>query len=400
MTRPSGDALSGITVVDLGQIYMAPYATLLLALAGADVIKVEPRHGEHLRARGDTRGAGYPYLMLNSNKRGITLNLKHPQGRDLLLEMIERSDVLVENYAPGVMDRLGVGADVLMKRNPRLIYASGSGFGLSGPYRDYPAMDITVQALAGIMATTGFPDGPPVKAGPAIADFMGGIHLYGGILTALYERERTGRGQVVEAAMLDSVFPSLASSLGLFFGSGGELAPRTGNRHSGLSEAPYNVYPTRDGHIALICVSNSHWQALLKAMGREDLATEERLLTIARRAAHIDEVDALVSDWTSQFNTADLWQLLRECRVPAAPVRGLAQVVADVHLHERGMLQDVDHPELGRITLPNSPFRLSEHPPGTPRLAPSLGEHNQDVICGWLGHSSAELAQYREEEVI
>ena len=393
-------ALAGISVVDLGQIYLAPYATLLLGLAGADVIKIEPRHGEHLRARGDTRGAGYPYVMLNSSKRGITLNLKRERGRELLLAMVERADVLVENFAPGVMDRLGVGASVLMELNPRLVYASGSGYGLSGPYRDYPAMDITVQAMAGVMATTGFPDGPPVKAGPAISDFLGGIHLYAGIMTALYERERTGRGQLVEAAMLDSTIPSLASSLGLFFGSGGELAPRTGNRHSGLSEAPYNVYATRDGHIALICVSNAHWQALLHAMGREDLAAEERFLTIARRAAHVDEVDALVSDWTAQFDTAPLWELLRQRRVPAAPVRGLAQVVADGHLRERGMLQDIEHPDLGRVTVPNSPFRLSTHPVAAPRPAPRLGEHNEEVLTGWLGVPGEELVRLREEGVI
>jgi CoA:oxalate CoA-transferase len=392
--------LAGIKVLDLGQIYMAPYAALLLALAGADVIKVEPREGEHLRARGDTRGAGYPYLMLNSSKRGITLNLKHEDGRELLLTLVDRTDILVENFAPGVMTRLGLGYPDLAARNPRLIYASGSGFGLTGPYRDYPAMDITVQALAGIMATTGFPDGPPVKAGPAIADFMGGIHLYAGIMTALYERERTGRGQLVETAMFDSVLPSLASSLGLFFGSGGKLAPRAGNRHSGLSEAPYNVYPTRDGHIALICVSNAHWQALLKAMGREDLASEDRFRTIALRAANIDEVDALVSEWTSQFDTAPLWDVLRGSRVPAAPVRGLGQVVADPHLRERGMLQDIDHPELGRISLLSSPIRLSQHRQAIPRLAPGLGEHTDAVLSSWLGVSTDEINRLRDEEAI
>ena len=399
MSEPAG-ALSGVTVIDLGQIYMAPYATLLLGLAGARVIKVEPLHGEHLRARGDTRGAGYPYLMLNSNKEGITLNLKCERGRELLFAMVEKADIVVENFAPGVMDRLGVGASVLMELNRRLIYASGSGYGLSGPYRDYPAMDITVQAMAGVMSTTGFPDGPPVKAGPAIADFMGGIHLYGGILTSLYEREKTGRGQLVETAMFDSVFPTLASSLGLFFGSGEELAPRTGNRHSGLSEAPYNVYPTRDGHIALICVSNSHWQALLSAMGREDLAGEERFQTIGRRCANIEEIDALVSGWTSGFATADLWEILRERRVPSAPVRGLKEVVADKHLRERGMLQDIDHPELGRVTVPTSPFRLSEHPVTAPRPAPSLGQHNKEVFGAWLGVSDEELSRLKEEAVI
>ena len=400
MSDPSGGALDGLTVIDLGQIYMAPYATLLLALGGAYVVKVEPLHGEHLRARGDTRGAGYPYLMLNSNKRGITLNLKDLRGRDLLLRMVERADVLVENFAPGVMDRLGVGAARLMELNPRLIYASGSGYGLSGPYRDYPAMDITVQAMAGVMSTTGFPDGPPVKAGPAIADFMGGIHMYGGILTALYDREKTGRGQVVETAMFDSVFPALASSLGLYFGSGGELAPRTGNRHSGLSEAPYNVYPTGDGHIALICVSDSHWRSLLGVMGREDLSGEERFSTIARRCAVIDEVDAIVTAWTSTMPTAEAWERLRASRVPSAPVRPLGEVVADPHLRARGMLQDIDHPGVGSVTVPQTPFRLSEHPLGTPRLAPALGEHNGAVLGDWLGLTAGELRELKQEAVI
>src|SRR5579862_9929147 len=217
MNDRSGTAdlpLAGITVVDLGQVYLGPYATLLMAKAGADVIKVEPIEGEPARRRGKVGpGALVPFVMLNSNKRGVTLNLKTDAGRDLLIRMATQSDVLVENFAPGVMDRLGVGWTALSAANPRLIYASGSGFGLSGPDRDNLAMDLTVQAMSGVMSVTGFPDGPPLKAGPALVDFLSGTHLYAAVMTALFERSRTGKGRLVEVAMQEVVFPTLASNL-------------------------------------------------------------------------------------------------------------------------------------------------------------------------------------------
>ena len=201
MTMDRRYPLESITVVDLGQIYNGSYATFLMAMAGARVIKVEPREGEHLRKRGTVGGAGLPFAMLNSNKLSVTLNLKDARGRDLLFEMVKRADVLLENFAPGTTDRLGCGWAQLAKVNPRLIYAQGSGYGQSGPYRDYPAMDLTVQAMAGVMSVTGYADRPPVKAGPAICDFFGGVHLYGAVMAALYEREKTGVGRAVEVSM-------------------------------------------------------------------------------------------------------------------------------------------------------------------------------------------------------
>ena len=261
--------LAGVTVIDLGQVYQGPYATLLMAKAGADVIKVEPLNGDSTRRRGaPDEGAALPFGMLNANKRSVTLNLKAPRGRELLIELARRGDVLLENFAPGVMDRLGVGWEVLHRANPRLIYASGSGYGLSGPNRDSLAMDLTVQAMSGVMSITGFPDRPPIKAGPALCDFFAGIHLYGGVLTALYEREKTGRGRVVEVSMQESVYASLGSNLGMYHGLGNKNPPRTGNRHGGLAEAPYNVYPTADGYVAIICNNNRHSDALFDAMER------------------------------------------------------------------------------------------------------------------------------------
>src|SRR5580658_480952 len=212
-SAPLGLPLSGITVIDFGQIFQGPYATLLLAKAGADVIKVEPPHGEPLRRRAAPgKSATLPFAMLNQNKRAVSLNLKHPKGRELLFEMVRRADVLLENFSPGTMDDLGVGWSVLKEINKRLIYATGTGFGISGPDRDNLAMDLTIQAASGIMSVTGAPDGPPMKAGPTLVDFMGGIHLYGGVVTALFQRTVTGEGQLVEVAMQETVYPSLASS--------------------------------------------------------------------------------------------------------------------------------------------------------------------------------------------
>src|SRR6266480_2732823 len=207
--------LAGVTVLDFGQVYQGPYASLLMAQAGADVIKIEPPQGEPLRRRAPPgKSTTFPIAMLNSNKRAITLNLKHERGRALLFRMAEKGDVLLENFAPGVMDRLGVGWSVLNRINPRLIYASGSGYGLSGPDRDNLAMDLTIQAVSGLISTTGFPDGPPVKAGPAVVDFISGIHLYAATLAALFERERTGRGRLVEVAMQEAGLrdPDLATA--------------------------------------------------------------------------------------------------------------------------------------------------------------------------------------------
>ena len=393
--------LVGLVVLDLGQIYNAPYATLLLALAGARVIKVEPRHGENLRGRTQGAGAGAPFVMLNSNKQGVTLDLRTERGRELLLRMADAADVLVENFRPGVMERLGVGPAVVRERNPRLIYASGSGFGHSGPYRDFAAMDLTVQAMAGIMSVTGFPDRPPVKAGPAVCDFFGGIHLFGAIVTALYDRERTGEGRVVEASMFESVYASLMSSLGLLLGTrDGEVAPRTGNRHSGLAEAPYNVYPASDGHVAIICVSDAHWRGLAGLIGREDLAEDPGFATRRARVERMDEVDALVTAFTQRHERDPLCDLLRAHRVPCAPVRELAEVVADPHLHARGMLQELEHPELGTITVPHTPLRFDGEERMALEPAPALGEHNEAVLCGWLGLSREELESLEREEVV
>jgi len=388
--------LDGIVVIDLGQVYQGPYATFLMAKAGATVIKIEPPGGEPVRQReAVSKGSGVPFALLNGHKKCMTLDLKTAQGRTILKALAARADVLLENYAPGVMERLGVGWSVLHALNPRLVYASGSGYGLSGPDCDRLAMDVTVQASSGMMSVTGFPDGPPVKAGPAVVDFLSGIHLYAGVVTALYERHFTGEGRLVEVAMQETVYPTLASNL-TFFYDHGEVPPRTGNQHGGRSAAPYNVYAARDGYVAIIGVKDSHWNGLLAAMGRTDLADDRRFSSKVERVRHIDETDEIVSAWMRDLTRDEACALLDRHNVPHAPVRDAVEVTNDPHLHARKFLEWIDHPQYGRVAIADSPLRLH----GADRLPAAasapLGADTEEVMTTVLGASPDEVRQWRE----
>jgi CoA:oxalate CoA-transferase len=399
-SSPLREPLAGITVIDLSHVYNGPYATFLMAMAGARVIKVEPLEGEHLRSRGELGGAPLPFAMLNSNKQPVTLNLKTEDGRALLREMVVRADVLVENFAPGVMDRLGLGATDLQAINPRLIYGSSSGYGKDGPYRDFPAMDLVMQAMCGVMDSTGYLDQPPLKSASALCDFLAGIHLYGAIATALYDRCQTGVGRIVEVSMQDATYMSMASSLGMLFAQGASAPRRTGNRHGALSEAPYNIYRTLDGYVALNAPGDEHFRAILDVIGASDLAHHPSFATRAARIEYYAVVDELIEGWTCRQTKGDVVRLMQQAQVPCAPVRQLSEVVNDDNMHARGSLQWIDHPELGRIVLPHSPLVFD----GTPRKAiePSLplGAGNDQIIGKWLGHSEEELAAYRAGGVI
>ncbi|HPU53452.1 MAG TPA: CoA transferase [Burkholderiaceae bacterium] len=387
--------LDGLLVLDFGQVYQGPYATYLMAKAGADVIKIEPPGGEPVRQReAVSKGSGVPFAMLNGHKKCITLDLKSEVGRQLLKRLVAKADVLLENFAPGVMDRLGVGWEVLHQINPRLVYASGSGFGLSGPDRDRQAMDVTVQASSGMMSVTGFEDGPPVKAGPAVVDFMSGIHLYAGVVTALYERHFTGQGRLVEVAMQESVYPTMASNL-TFLYDFDQVPPRTGNQHGGRSAAPYNVYAVKDGYVAIIGVKDSHWTSLLAAMGRQDLASDTRFNNKLNRVRHIAETDEVVSAWLRDLTRAEACEALDRHKVPHAPVRDVMEVTNDPHMHERKFLEWFDHPQFGRIAIADSPLRIH----GADRLPPAasarLGQHTDETMRTLLGASDDELQQWR-----
>jgi CoA:oxalate CoA-transferase len=398
--KASGYPLEGVTVLDLTQIYNGPYATFLMALAGANVIKVEPLTGENLRSRGDLGGVAYPFAMLNSNKKPVTLNLKTEVGKELLREMVVKADILVENFAPGVMDRLGVGAEALQKINPRLVYGSSSGYGMDGPYRNYPAMDLVMQAMCGVINSTGFPDGPPVKSGAALCDFFAGIHLHSAIMTALYDRERTGVGRRVEVSMQDATFCSLGSNYGMLHARGDAAPERTGNRHGGLGVAPYNAYQASDGYVVVNAPADRHWQAILDVIGRPDLKDDERLLTRTARVVHHEMVDDLIGTWMKGQTKEEASSKMLAKTIPCAPVRNLTQVLNDENMLARGSLQPMEHPEVGKVNMPHTPLNFVglERMP----LEPSrpMGACNEEIYCNWLGRSAEDIRRMKEDGVI
>jgi crotonobetainyl-CoA:carnitine CoA-transferase CaiB-like acyl-CoA transferase len=372
--------LAGLVVLDLGQIYNGPYCSLLLAHHGATVIKVEPPQGDTLRRMDRSPGgASYPFLMLNPSKKGVAIDLKQPRGRETFLRLAANADVLVENFAAGVMDRLGLGYDVVAARNPALIYASGSGFGTSGPYVGAPAMDFTIQALVGAMSITGFPDMPPVKCGPTFIDMLGAVHLFAGVLLGLRQREQSGRGRRVEVAMFDAAVPSLLSYLAPFYELDREIS-RSGNRHVVGGATPYNNFRCLDGYVAILCVSNQHWLELCKLMGRDDLLADRRWHGVPERAHDWQEIEALVEDWTRTQRRNDVARAVAAAGIPSAPVRTLPEVGRDPHLVERGIIREVDYPPRGRVKAIGTPIKLDGEPEPDLTSPPEIGQHTREVL--------------------
>jgi crotonobetainyl-CoA:carnitine CoA-transferase CaiB-like acyl-CoA transferase len=397
---PAGPgALDGVVVLDLGQIYAGPYCTHLLRAMGASVIKVEPFGGEPIRWRSTGETSGAAFLMLNAGKQGLRLDLKKDAGREIFLRLVRTADVVVENFADGVMERLGIGWDVLAQVRPELVLASGRAYGRHPAAEGLRGMDVTVQAMAGVVTTTGFPDGPPSKAGPAVVDFAAGTHLATAVLGALYQRERTGRGQHVEVAMQDAIVPALTSNIAGYLESDGRFPERTGNRHGGLAVCPYNIYPALDGWLAILCLRPRHWSALCVLMDRADLGDDPVLATPDGRLRKMDDIDAAVAEWTGTMAKADLFAVLQEADIPAAPVRSLAEVVADPVLRDRGMLTEVGEGERASTVL-GSPLRFADSVVPDPDPAPLLGEDSAEVLRGRLGLSDAEIDRLRAGDVI
>lgn len=390
MSRP----LEGVTVLDLGQIYQGGYSGLLLSYLGADVVKVEPPWGENVRTRSED-GKPPQVQYLNANKRGITLDLKSNLGKQALKDLAAEADVLLENFATGKMEELGVGYETLSEINPELVYAHGSGYGDTGPYSEYPAMDLTVQAMSGMIHTTGFPDGDPVKAGPAICDFLGAAHLTLGIVSALYDRDRTGEGEYVEVGMFDCMYPTLTSPVSSWV-SRKDTPPRTGNQHSGLSIAPYNVYEVTDGYVAIICISERHWEALATRIDREDLI-DEGYDSKSARADRREEIDAIIQEWLDGRTKSAVVNTLLADGVPCAPVQTVEEVIEDEHLHERDMVNYLPNQGEGRddVPVPGMPIKFADEDDLEIEQAPLLGEHTEEVLSEIASYSPEELERLR-----
>ena len=391
--------LEGMLVLDMGQIYNGPYAGLQLSFMGARVLKIEPPEGDVLRRR-KRETEPYPLVMLNSNKESVVLDLKQPRAKEIFLALVAKADVVIENFAAGVMERLGLGYEVLSKLNPRLIYGGSSGFGLDGPYRDYAAMDVTIQAMSGITNATGDADGPPTKAGAAVCDFLAGIHLCSGILGALVQRERTGKGQRVEIAMHEAGVISLASALGAVMDGDTNVPDRTGNRHPALAMAPYNTYKCADGYVAIFTAAERHWHSMCHMLGRPALLQDPELSSTIGRARNMAEVDDIVGSWTLTRTKEEVLRALNEAHVPCAPVKTAREVATDPHLEARGFWVDIDHPRRGKTRVPISPIRL--HTGGKSEIrrpAPTLGQDTDAVLGELLGLKADELARLRADKI-
>jgi CoA:oxalate CoA-transferase len=394
--------LDDIRVLDLTHFYNGPYGTLLLSYLGAEVIKIEPPgHGEGMRAlyRAPGREISIGFAILNVNKRSITLNLKSEEGRDIFKRMVASADVVAENFAYGAMEGFGLGYEVLRAINPRLIYATGKGYGLSGPYRDLPAFDPVVQAMSGVLSTTGEADGPPMKAGPAVVDMLGGVHFAAAILAALRNRDRTGEGMLVEVALKDAIVPALTTHIGAYYGMG-ITETRNGNSSPGGVIVPYNVYPASDGYVLILAGDSHRWRRLCDLMGRAELAEDARFATMKARAATVDEIDETISAWTRGHTREALMTMLNGADVFCGIVKELPEVMTDPHLHARGMLREIDDPRLGRITMWTSPLRMNAEAPVPQSLAPSLGADSDEFLRTELGLDAAAIAALRERKVI
>ena len=401
----SANALDGIIVLDLSQFLSGPRCTQLLAMKGATVVKIEPPAGEALRVLTRFMQAERMMSVINQNKKGLVLDLKNPAGADLFKQLACKADVVVENFAPGLMDKMGLGWDTLRELNPRLIYASISGFGRTGPMADRLAFDIIAQATGGIMHACKQEDRPPKVYW---ADLVSGAYCALGILQALLQRERTGQGQLVDISMQDVMYFHYfgAQSEKALEPVRGEISSLLGRDLTNLmtdetNPLPYwNSYKTRDGHIAVVALTERHWKNLLDAMGEPELAADPRFNNFVVRTRNCAEGVALVSEWMAQRTTQEALETLTAARVPCAPALTLDQVNSDPQLESRGMLGAVRHPRLGEIRTPGDPVKLERSGSCADQPCPELGQHTDEILSALLGLDDQSIAALRKQRAV
>ncbi len=389
--------LEGITVLDLTRVLSGPYCTMLLADMGARVIKIEqPGKGDDTRAWGPPflEGESAYFLSINRNKESVTLDFKHAEGRALLAGLISKSDVLVENFRPGTLEKLGFDYGSLAEKHPRLVYCSLSGFGQNGPRSKEPGYDAVVQAEGGLMSITGAADGPPYRLGVAIADIVSGMFAAYGVAMALFARERTGRGQHVDLAMLDAVTALLTYQAGNFFASG-KVPARLGNRHPSI--APYETFQAADGDFVLAVGNDELWKKFCAVAGLEP---DSRFATNRQRVTQYDELRPLVAERLRTQPRAYWIDRLTAAGVPCGSVRDLRELFDDAQLRAREMIMDVQHDTIGALRLLGIPVKLSGTPGRIRTPPPRLGEHTDAVLRDVLGVDDDRLARLREERVI
>jgi CoA:oxalate CoA-transferase len=392
--------LEGIKVLDFTQVYSGPFCTLLLKDLGADIIKLErPISGDLTRhdIPHTAQMEGGPYIILNRGKKSITLDLKSEKGRDICKKMVKQVDVLVENFSPGTMDKLGLGSKELCRLNPRLIYASISAYGQTGPRRDYPGFDPVAQAMGGMTSITGFPD-RPTRTGVSMGDFSSGLFMALSIMTALMHRMKTGEGQTIDISMQDCIWQLTSIEFSPYYFLDGRLPPRLGNGHSAM--VPCNLYPTKDGYVIISAGVLAQVHRLYTAMGRKDLIDTPLGANQNERVQHRQEIDDIITAWVKDKNCEEVVTLLKSVDVPCTRLPSFDEVCHDPQLESRDMIIEVDQPLSGKVKVPGSLFKLSRTPGNINYPAPYLGEHNQDVYAAMLGLSEEEINALSSEGII
>jgi crotonobetainyl-CoA:carnitine CoA-transferase CaiB-like acyl-CoA transferase len=393
--------LTGLRVLDLSRVLSGPYCTMLLADMGAEVVKVEvPGEGDLTRGKGDpeseARGGQPVFFDLNRNKKSLALNLKADAGKEIFKRLVETADVVVENYRPDVMDRLGLGYAVLNRINPRVIYCGISGFGKTGPYSLWPAYDQIAQGMSGLMSVTGDGTCAPLRVGVSIADTIAGLFAACGILLALAHRQQTGRGQEIQANLLDGLISMLTARASNFLESG-VMVPPVGNHLHDLG--PAGTFETRDGHVNITAWPDEAFRRLCAALALGELWTDGRFATPRLRATHRDALTDILNAKLRLRTTADWMGILPRQRIPCGPILNLQQVFADPQILQNGMVLEHDHPTAGRRRLLGFPLRLSEAPMDIRLPAPALGEHTEEVLAG-LGYSQELIEKFRRDGVL
>jgi len=393
-------ALKGVRVLDLTRVLAGPYCTMMMADMGAEVIKIEiPGKGDDSRQFGPFINEESSYFMnLNRNKKGITLNLKSDEGKTIFKEMVKKADIVVENFRPGTMEKLGVGYETLKEINPGIVYGCVSGFGHYGPYKDRAGYDIIGQAMGGLMSTTGWPGGEPTRTGTAMGDVLAGLSLAIGVLAALRSKAETGIGQKVDVSLVDSVVSSL-EIINQIYLIEGRNPERIGNRYE--SVYPYDSFKASDGSLVIGCGNDKLWSKLCEVMGTPDLAVDERFDRNPKRVAKHKEVKPIVEKWTLERTIDENVEMLLQAGVPAAPINTIDRVIKDPHIAgAREMFVDMEHPVAGKLKVTGSHIKLSETKPAVKSPAPLLGQHNGEVYQEILGIDKVQLEELLEKKII
>ena len=392
--------LENIKVLDLTRILAGPYCTMMLGDMGAEIIKVEnPKNGD------DTRGWGPPFLKgvstyfisVNRNKKSMTLNLKENKGKEILRKLIKQCDVMVENFRPGTLDNLGFSWPEIQKINDKIIFASVSGFGQTGPRKNEPGFDVVIQGEGGIMSITGEPDGPPTKVGASIGDITAGMLAAQGILLGLYTREKTGKGQMVDISMLDGQISLLTYHANAFFATG-KVPNRRGNRHPSIT--PYETYKCKDGFLNLGVGNDSLWVKFCDAVGLDKIKDDQRFQINAERVKNREELEKILIPFFENYELKEIIEILRNNGIPCGPINNLEDALNNPQVIQREMVQEIQIPEIGKTKITGVPIKMSATPGSIRMPPPSLGEHTNQILKNYLNISNSEIEHLREKNII